>query len=200
MTNSTSTSPLSAESTADQGYRLLLMRHAKSDWSDGDLTDHNRPLNDRGLRDAPTMARWLAESGVLPDQILCSSAARTQQTAALMQSYWENTKQETAKLQVLPQLYLSPAETILETVQELGAGFGDADAQKPRTILVLAHNPGISHAASSLLGHPTGLPTAALVVLQCLVSGWAEPLTSENTQLIVEMTPKSIQRDGWRPA
>jgi len=55
---------------------LYLVRHAKSDWGDPLLDDHDRPLNERGLRDAPAMGHRLAERGVRPDRIVTSTAVR----------------------------------------------------------------------------------------------------------------------------
>uniref|UniRef100_UPI0035189862 SixA phosphatase family protein n=1 Tax=Nioella sp. TaxID=1912091 RepID=UPI0035189862 len=63
--------------------RLILMRHAKSDWSLGQ-PDAARPLNARGQRSAEAMGDWLREKGYLPDQILCSSAQRTRETLDLL--------------------------------------------------------------------------------------------------------------------
>ena len=61
--------------------RLALVRHAKSDWGDSSLDDHDRPLGERGRRDAPVMARKFAESGFRPDVILSSTALRARTTA-----------------------------------------------------------------------------------------------------------------------
>lgn len=175
--------------------RLLLMRHAKSDWSGNPPSDHDRTLNDRGLRDALAMARWIAEAGWHPDCILCSSATRTQQTAALMQSYWKSIKLEMAPVHILSELYLAPADTILEIVRSDFTTGADRAVDPPRTMLVLAHNPGLSHAASSLLGHATGMSTAAVVALRCDVANWKTPLTADNTACVAEMKPKAIGRD-----
>jgi phosphohistidine phosphatase len=163
------------------------MRHAKSDWSGENLSDHDRPLNDRGLRDAPTMARWIVEWTFLPDLILCSSATRTQQTAMMMQSYWKNIGREPAQVLVIEDLYLATANTIFQTIQAVAPRHATAS-----TVLLLAHNPGISHAAAELVGYPIELPTAAVAVLQCEISSWSKPLSSENTKLISEMKPKSL--------
>ena len=63
--------------------RLLLLRHAKSAWPDG-VEDHDRPLSDRGRRDAPRMGAYIAAAGLRPDFALVSSARRTQETWALV--------------------------------------------------------------------------------------------------------------------
>ena len=60
--------------------RLILLRHAKSDWYSGALSDHDRPLNGRGMRDAPRVGRWIDANGYTPTVVLCSSALRTRQT------------------------------------------------------------------------------------------------------------------------
>ncbi len=182
-------------SCSENEHRLLLMRHAKSDWSGDNTSDHDRPLNDRGLRDAPAMACWIAEAGLRPDCILCSSAVRTQQTAALMQSYWKNVKLEMAQVHILSELYLAPADTILEIVRSDFASMAARASKRPQTVLVLAHNPGVSHAASVLLGRATGMSTAAVVALRCDVANWTTPLTPGNTACVAEMKPKAIGRD-----
>ena len=60
---------------------ILLLRHAKSSWKDAGLSDHARPLNKRGLRDAPRMGRLIAEQRLKPELILSSSAVRAMRTA-----------------------------------------------------------------------------------------------------------------------
>ncbi|MCM2373204.1 SixA phosphatase family protein [Aporhodopirellula aestuarii] len=171
------------------------MRHAKSDWSEANLADHDRPLNARGLRDAPAMARWISESGFLPDCILCSSAKRTQQTAELMLSYWNHTGCETPTLLIKPELYLAGADRIFSTVRHSCGASGEDCANVSRAVLVLGHNPGISHAASMLSGDAVGLPTAAVAVLRCEAADWSMPLDFENSRRVAEMRPKSLDRD-----
>src|SRR5215469_17757042 len=63
----------------DNPRRLVLLRHAKSDWPE-DVADHDRPLAPRGRRDAPLVGRWLARAGYVPDIAICSTARRAQET------------------------------------------------------------------------------------------------------------------------
>ena len=63
--------------------RLILVRHAKSDWSLG-MADHDRPLNVRGRASAAAIGRWLREKNLRPDQVLCSTATRTRETLDLL--------------------------------------------------------------------------------------------------------------------
>ena len=140
--------------------RLILMRHAKSDWSaSGD--DHSRPLNARGTDSAPAMGRWLAEHGWLPDEILCSSATRTRQTLALLDLPQVPTRFER-------ELYLAEPDEILETVQTATAD----------TVLVLGHNSGIAEFAHQLIDdwpeHPRfdDYPTCATTLITFEVTDW----------------------------
>ena len=63
---------------------LLMLRHAKSSWKDGSLSDHDRPLNERGKRDAPRMGQILKEQALVPELIISSTAKRARKTAAKM--------------------------------------------------------------------------------------------------------------------
>ena len=60
--------------------RLILTRHAKSSWDDPLMSDHDRPLNERGKAAAADLGQWLASRGYVPDQVLCSDALRTRKT------------------------------------------------------------------------------------------------------------------------
>ncbi len=67
--------------------RLLLLRHAKSDWGEAGLQDFDRPLAPRGQRAAADMAKAISAAGMLPDRILCSPARRTRETLAALRPY-----------------------------------------------------------------------------------------------------------------
>lgn len=62
--------------------RLILLRHAKSDWDSGVPGDFDRPLAPRGRKDAPRMGKWMRDNGIIPDLVLCSPAARARETLA----------------------------------------------------------------------------------------------------------------------
>ncbi|MFS4438041.1 SixA phosphatase family protein [Paracoccaceae bacterium GXU_MW_L88] len=130
--------------------RLILMRHAKSDWSAG-LEDHERPLNPRGREAAPRMAAWLKAEGLIPDAALISDSERTTETFARMQP-------ELGAIPVTKDatLYLASPDQMLQTIQTRGTG---------DTLLIVAHQPG-----TGLLAHrldsdaPEDIPTAAVLV------------------------------------
>ncbi|EMI20588.1 phosphohistidine phosphatase, SixA [Rhodopirellula maiorica SM1] len=131
-------------------HRLILMRHAKSDWSDGGLSDHDRPLNKRGKRDAPQMAEWLREIDCLPNVVLCSSAVRTRETLERMQSSFGSD----VVVSYSESLYLASPETISNVIA--------SDHCDASTVMVLAHNPGMAYLVSQLAGQMVDMPTAAI--------------------------------------
>jgi phosphohistidine phosphatase len=141
---------------------LLLMRHAKSSWAEPGRGDHSRPLNGRGRRAAEALGRWITDEGLIPDQVLCSDAARTRET-------WRRLDLPgTPDLD--PALYHAEAETLLEAVR---AARGDR-------VLVLGHNPGIADFVCRLTldrpAHPrfAQYPTGATTVLDCDLDSWAD--------------------------
>jgi phosphohistidine phosphatase len=140
--------------------RLVLIRHAKSSWSDPDLADHDRPLNGRGRDAAARVGRHLRESGLRPDLVLCSSATRTRQTL-------ERLGFEDTPVLVEDELYGASAYALLGRIR--------AVPNEVHTLVVIAHNPGIEDLARSLGDHyVTKFPTAAVADLEFAVDGWAE--------------------------
>jgi phosphohistidine phosphatase len=125
---------------SDTTRRLILLRHAKSDWPD--VPDRDRPLAKRGRRDAPRIGRWLHEHGYQPDVVVVSAAARTQQTWDLVAPQLGGSP----AIRFEPRAYAASALTLLYLAQELPARY--------RTALLIAHNPGLSELAASLAAPP----------------------------------------------
>lgn len=137
--------------------RLVLIRHAKSDWGDSSLDDHDRPLGERGLRDAPRMARDLAATGFRPEVILSSTALRARTTADVF----------AAELGVAvtpdPELYGASANTLLATAAASGAF----------SVVLVAHDPGMSVLAGRLSGgRIEHMPTCAVATFQWETGDW----------------------------
>ena len=169
--------------TNDQRSRfLILMRHAKSDWSDSSLSDHDRTLNARGQRDAPRMANWLADSGWIPDLVLSSSSTRTHATYQKMTEQWN----EEPTVSFTDALYLASPDSILQCIR--------ADGMESNRLMVIAHNPGISYLASLLAGQAIEMPTAAVAVFQLDLSDWHDLRESTPIQLVESMRPKALDR------
>src|ERR1700750_3203288 len=122
--------------------RLILLRHATSDWPE--LAHRDRPLAKRGRRDAPKIGRWLREHGYLPDTVICSDARRTRQT-------WDRVARElggSPSVTFEPRAYAASATTLLYLVMELPA--------TSRTALLVGHKPGVSALAHKLSPPPDG--------------------------------------------
>lgn len=154
---------------------LLLARHAKSDWDDPALRDHDRPLNARGERDAPAMARRLRADGIRIDRIVTSSATRARTTAAAYGSAFEVTPAQE------PRLYAASARTILQVASALP---DDSDVA-----MLVGHNPGMSDAVEELTGEAVELPTCAVAVCAVDVDSWVE-LTEGSGRLLRVLTPR----------
>ena len=143
--------------------RLILMRHAKSDWSHASLSDHDRPLNKRGLESAAALGNWMRDKGYLPDQVLCSTAARTGQTLLGL------ALDPSPHTQFVQALYHAEAPTMLNALH----------AATDPCVLMLAHNPGICEMAHRLVDDPPlhdrfhDYPTGATLVCEFDTDSWA---------------------------
>ncbi|PIE89344.1 MAG: phosphohistidine phosphatase [Acidobacteria bacterium] len=118
---------------------LLVVRHGKSDWSQPDLSDFDRPLKKKGIAAARKMGRFLYEQGLKPDTILASSAKRATETALL---FAQQLCFPEAKIQFLPQLYLCELETLFTVLNAVSPA-----VQCP---MVVGHNPGMDFLVRSL--------------------------------------------------
>jgi phosphohistidine phosphatase len=137
---------------------LYLMRHAKSDWNHPELSDFERPLNKRGLRDAPEMGRRLKEKDLIPELILCSPAERTRQTLDLLDLGVEH-------IIFNESIYEAYTETLLYIVQSIDDRYDSA--------LILGHNPAMSWLASGLSGVRIGnMPTCAIAEISLQTDQW----------------------------
>ena len=156
----------------DPGRTLVLFRHAKSAWPD--VPDHDRPLARRGIQAAPLMGRWLREAGLLPGQVLCSTARRARQTWQFAQAGLA----ATAPVTFDARIYEGTAMDLLTVIREVPPATG--------TLLLIGHNPAIEDLALLLATAPGGaaepgpagaapgdlermrskFPTAAIAVLE----------------------------------
>ena len=119
--------------------QLLLLRHAKSAWDDPAQSDHARPLNEAGRMAAQAMRRAMRELGLTPDVVLVSSARRTLQTLEALEP-WD----ETPLVEPMDRLYLATAPQIIGVLRTV--------SETVRSVLVVAHNPGLHDVALTLTG------------------------------------------------
>jgi phosphohistidine phosphatase len=145
--------------------RLTLVRHAKSDWSLPGQVDWDRPLNRRGQRDAPEMARRLRSRRLKPDFVISSPAVRALTTASIMA---RELKVAATQLRQDERLYLASPPDMLAVVHELG---GDA-----KHLMVLGHNPGITEFANRLSAgeHIDNLPTCGVFTAWFDIADWRD--------------------------
>ncbi|MBT6145764.1 MAG: histidine phosphatase family protein [Gemmatimonadetes bacterium] len=141
--------------------RLLIMRHAKSDWASGATEDFDRPLNRRGQKDVPILARFLVGSAP-PDLVLASAARRAQETASLLLEGLD----PAPELVLDGRLYLSTPDTLATVLADAA---GDAGS-----IVVIAHNPGVEEWASHLSGASIHMPPGAIACLESQAASWSE--------------------------
>lgn len=145
--------------------RLVVVRHAKSDQHQPEgVDDHDRPLSDRGRRDAPALGRWLATEIGTPDLVLCSSALRARQTWLLASEVLD----EAPTVSERADLYLASPGTVLAMVR--------AVPDDVRLLVVVGHEPvqstltqalaGPGSSASALTGLAAGFSTGAVAVLE----------------------------------
>ncbi|WP_164863674.1 histidine phosphatase family protein [Agromyces sp. LHK192] len=157
---------------------LLVVRHAKSDWADAGLADHDRPLNDRGRRDAPVMGARLAERGTVPDVIRSSTALRAQTTAAMLA---EALGLDASTVQLDESLYATGTSHQLEVIR----AFDDAAA----IAMLVGHNPESSALVSRLTGRYAELPTCAIAEIRLPIDRWADA-AADTGELVRLDTPK----------
>ena len=143
---------------------LLICRHAKSSWRDTTLSDRERPLNERGERDAPEMGQRLVRRGMHPDLIITSSAVRARATAehlALQLAY------PLVQVQVVDPLYAASVPSLLALLRDMEHSI--------TTLCMVGHNPE-STAFANMLGRLdiANIPTCGIVALEFPVTSWAE--------------------------
>jgi phosphohistidine phosphatase len=164
--------------------RLILMRHAKSDWS-ASGRDIDRPINSRGENDAPRMGAWLREQGLVPDWVACSPALRAQQTLAGVRT---ELPLDSARVVSYDALYMASLSDLL--------GYLPLITSESRLAMLIAHNPGMAHLLSYLVGEaglpPVGnvMPTAAIACIS-LPKDWRS-LPAGCGTLVNWMAPKRL--------
>ena len=162
------------------GKELFLVRHAKSSWDDSTISDHDRPLNERGYRNTPEMGRRLSDSGVSPDALISSTALRARTTARIIADSlgWPEERV------VLDRALYHASATEL---QEYIGGLNDAHT----SVMLFGHNPGMTSLVSHLFGLALdNLPTCGVVHLQFSTECWAEASRSMPCEATIDF-PKN---------
>jgi phosphohistidine phosphatase len=160
---------------------LMLLRHAKSSWKDAGLSDHERPLNKRGKKNAPEMGRLLARERLVPDLVLSSTAVRARETAMAV----AKAVRLEGKIAFHESLYLATAGKLLS----------EAQSRAPDSVsrlLLVGHNPGMEDLVEILSGRREAFPTAALAVFEIEISRWRDLELGVPTRLRKVYRPKEL--------
>jgi phosphohistidine phosphatase len=142
---------------------LFLIRHAKSSWGDTALPDEDRPLNDRGRRDAPKMGERLAKRDVKPDLILSSPAMRALKTAEIIAKKLDYRRKD---IVVDDRLYAVGADDLLDVIHKLG--------DKLERVMLFSHNPELTELTHRLSSKITHMPTCAVAEFTFDAKSWSK--------------------------
>jgi phosphohistidine phosphatase len=159
---------------------LFIVRHAKSSWDAPELSDHDRPLNRRGKRDAPRMAQWLFEYGRIPDRIVSSTAKRARKTAEEI----ANRCGIAERLELNRELYFGDPESWVELLRDTGT--------EAACVMLVGHNPGVEDFLEQLTGQYERLPTAAIAHVELPVESWRDICIEGGGRLVMVQRPKEL--------
>ena len=160
--------------------QLLVMRHAKSSWAGQGLTDFERPLNKRGLRVMPQVAKFVESQGLTPDLIVSSSATRAKMTAELFVENCGGIAPD--QLRLVKNFYHASANVYLEFLSSFSN-------DSVNTLMFVGHNPGLEDLVARLSGQWDAMPTAAVAFFEMNADVWLD----------VGSPPKATLRNFWRP-
>lgn len=116
-----------------QEHQLLIMRHAKSDWSEGSRSDFDRPLTTRGKKSAKLMGKWLKANQYLIDRIICSPALRAKQTCQLVLEELDKTSKNSVFWEAA--IYDASLNNLISLINQY--------SEEIHTLLIIGHNPGL---------------------------------------------------------
>jgi phosphohistidine phosphatase len=159
--------------------KLLLCRHAKSSWENSKLRDHERPLANRGLNDAPMMAGRLRTNHIIPEKILTSDALRAKMTASF---YLKTFEKNEVIYEETNELYVGTTKSLLVEIRKT--------SDKIDTLFVFGHNPGMTDLVNYLGENLDNLPTAAIFGFKFEVRSW-NAINSENGTFWIYDFPKN---------
>jgi phosphohistidine phosphatase len=159
---------------------LFLIRHAKSSWDDPALPDKDRPLGDRGRRDAPKMGKRLAKRDVKPDLILSSPARRALKTAEIIAKKLDYKLKD---IVVDDRLYASAVHDLLNVIHKLG--------DKLERVILFGHNPELTELAHRLSSEITHMPTCAVAEFTFNAKSWSHIGKAKLAKVALDYPKKS---------
>ena len=164
---------------------LCLIRHAKSDWSDHEMCDHDRPLAPRGVRATGLIGARLRDTGIVPDLIVSSTALRACETARGIARTWT----PAPPVRTRRDIYLAEPATLLAVLRTIDDGVG--------TVALVGHEPGIRLFGLALSGaRPAPFahkyPTGAVAVFSIAADRWRE-VGRGSGRLVAYILPRALE-------
>ena len=158
---------------------LYLVRHAKSSWENTNMRDIERPLNERGLHDAPIMAKLLRSKGVQPDLLVSSPAIRAMTTAVFFKM---GLNVEGPDFWVRDEIYEAMTATIQQLIETL--------PESAHTVMLFGHNPTFTSVANLYTqNYIDNIPTCGVVCIRSSASSWPE-FSNKNAKVEEKFFPK----------
>lgn len=142
--------------------KLILIRHAKSSWSNPLLDDFDRPLNKRGVKNAPFMAKVLKQKELKPDLIISSPSIRTKET---LNYFLDEFKEYKKNIRFEKSIYEAPYTNLLSVLKNV--------EKENHTIFFIGHNPGLNDLSDFLLdGFDENIPTSGILKIDLAINSW----------------------------
>jgi phosphohistidine phosphatase len=164
--------------------KIILIRHAKSDWDNPSLTDYDRPLAARGLEDAPKMAALLKNRAISVDRILSSTAKRAKQTAEI-----------TAEILGIPETHIQWDRSLYHASTDHLLAVIQGQPNQLQTLILVGHNPGLTELIVELGVNLDNLPTAGQFAFTLLSDDWKD-LSAANCSFDWWDCPKKLGSAG----
>lgn len=162
---------------------LLIVRHAKSSWADPGQTDIERPLNERGKRDAPEMAERLKDQKIKIDLFVSSPAKRAHKTAKFFAEEFKTDKDD---ILIVKELYEAPTTAFYNVVTNL--------KDKYNTVAIFSHNPGITDFVNTLASlQIDNMPTCAVFAVSIPGNSWSAFKEEEKNFLFFDYPKKESE-------
>lgn len=160
---------------------LYLVRHAKSSWDDPSLDDFNRPLNQRGEKDAPRMAKRLKERDVTVDLIISSPAKRAWHTCLAF-----------ARILEFPEEKIKSDRDLYHAGEEEFSSILKSIKDSNKVVMIFGHNPGLTDFANNLLNESiVNIPTAGIVACRLNIESWNDISTGCGEMIFFDFPKKS---------
>ena len=165
--------------------QLIVLRHAKSDWGTDAPTDHARPLNQRGRKDAPRVAQRICELGWAPPYVVSSDSQRTKETYRRMRDMFTEALGEEPMVQFLDSLYHAGPEALESALADV--------PDEVSLVMAIGHNPGWQEVVHALTGQAVSMTTANAALLSIEGDNWPAAFNRAGCwELVDVIRPKEL--------